>query len=162
MIMKEKKLTDDEIVKAYKCCLIDRADCDTCPCDDWGCGVDGSDILNLIHRLQSENEEIPCDFAKNFAEELYNAGYRKIPENAVVLTREEYEDIVFSHKFITDLISSHRESVHKEPAELFAERLKELVADRNCNDDYDWEDVQVDGQIFVECVDEIAKEIGGE
>ena len=25
------------------------------------------------------------------AEELYNAGYRKIPENAVVLTREEYE-----------------------------------------------------------------------
>lgn len=46
----EKKLTDDEIVKAYKSCFIDRADCDTCPCDDWGCGVDGSDILNLINR----------------------------------------------------------------------------------------------------------------
>jgi predicted RNA-binding protein len=28
---------------------------------------------------------------KGYGEELYNAGYRKIPENAVVLTREEYE-----------------------------------------------------------------------
>lgn len=27
------------------------------------------------------------------AEALYNAGYRKIPENAVVLTKEEYEDL---------------------------------------------------------------------
>lgn len=26
------------------------------------------------------------------------------------------------------------------------------------NEDYDWEDVQVDGQIFIECVDEICKE----
>lgn len=29
------------------------------------------------------------------AENLYKAGYRKIPENAVVLTREEYEKIFF-------------------------------------------------------------------
>lgn len=27
------------------------------------------------------------------ANKLYNAGYRKIPENAVVLTKEEYEDL---------------------------------------------------------------------
>jgi hypothetical protein len=47
----------------------------------------------------------------------------------------------------------------KETAEKFAERLKDLVAERNCNEDYDWEDVQIDGQIFVECVDEICEEI---
>lgn len=49
--------------------------------------------------------------------------------------------------------------VRKETAEKFKKLLKALVADRNCNEDYDWEDVQVDGQIFVECVDEICKEI---
>ena len=32
--------------------------------------------------------------AKSLAEALYNAGYRKIPEGAVVLTREEYECLV--------------------------------------------------------------------
>lgn len=31
-----------------------------------------------------------CTF-KDWANELYNAGYRKIPENAVVLTREDFE-----------------------------------------------------------------------
>jgi hypothetical protein len=32
-----------------------------------------------------------CD--ECLARDLYNAGYRKIPENAVVLTREEYEKL---------------------------------------------------------------------
>lgn len=28
-----------------------------------------------------------------YAQELYNAGYRKVPDGAVVLTREEYETL---------------------------------------------------------------------
>ena len=31
---------------------------------------------------------------KWFAETLFDLGYRKIPENAVVLTREEYENLI--------------------------------------------------------------------
>ena len=38
---------------------------------------------------------------------LYNAGYRKIPENAVVLTREELENVMVSYVpqgFIDEII----------------------------------------------------------
>lgn len=38
------------------------------------------------------NPKAPCRFM-NIAENLYNAGYRKIDENAVVLTREEKADL---------------------------------------------------------------------
>ena len=100
----------------------------------------------------------------DIAYELYNAGYRKIPECAVVLTKEELEDMKFTQKYC-DLYKENewlRKSlsfIRNGTAEKFAEMLKELVADRNCNEDYEWEDVQVDGQIFIECVDEIYKEI---
>lgn len=134
------------------------------------------------------------------AEELYNAGYRKIEEGAVVPTEDEvYEELdtckvaMIVHddgekyvsyddyneyterlgkiarqrkarieqleKLLDDRCDRCIERERKETAEKFVERLKELVADRNCNDDYDWEDVQVDGQIFVECIDEICKEL---
>ena len=33
----------------------------------------------------------PCVKAQIVSEALYNAGYRKVPENAVVLTREEFD-----------------------------------------------------------------------
>lgn len=36
------------------------------------------------------------------AEALYNAGYRKIPEDSVVLTREEYENM----QFVAELIGT--------------------------------------------------------
>lgn len=86
--------------------------------------------------------------------DLYNAGYRKVPENAVVINKGVYERLCDLAYF-----GNGEETIRKETAEKFAERLKELVADRNCNEDYEWEDLQVDGQIFVECVDEICKEI---
>lgn len=104
------------------------------------------------------------------AEMLVECGYRKIPKGAVVLTEEEYEslkiekDFDYGYREGESNMTSYYENirlpeVRKETAEKFASMLKELVADRNCNDDYDWEDVQVDGQIFVECVDEICKEL---
>lgn len=35
---------------------------------------------------------------KKIAEALYNAGYRKLPEDSVVLSREEHEILVKRHK----------------------------------------------------------------
>lgn len=93
-------------------------------------------------------------WASLIAEEVLKYYQPKIPENAVVLETSAYESLEI--KNYRDVIT---ERVRKETAEKFAELLKALVADRNCNEDYDWEDVQVDGQIFVECVDEICKEI---
>lgn len=38
----------------------------------------------------SDNNFAECTKIKNVVDKLYNAGYRKIPENAVVLTMEAY------------------------------------------------------------------------
>lgn len=56
------------------------------------------------------------------ANKLYNAGYRKIPENAVVLTKEEYIDL--SRNYVTEQI----EQVRKETAEKI---LNELIDSSN-------------------------------
>ena len=50
--------------------------------------------------------------AGDIAEELYNAGYRKIPENAVVLTKEEYIDL--SRNYVTEQIEQVRKKTAKE------------------------------------------------
>ena len=50
--------------------------------------------------------------AGDIAEELYNAGYRKIPENAVVLTKEEYIDL--SRNYVTEQIEKARKETAKE------------------------------------------------
>ena len=60
--------------------------------------------------------------AGEIAEGLYNTGYRKIPENAVVLTKEEYIDL--SRNYVTEQI----EQVRKETAK---EILNELIDSSN-------------------------------
>lgn len=50
--------------------------------------------------------------AGDIAEGLYNAGYRKIPENAVVLTEEEYIDL--SRNYVTEQIEQARKETAKE------------------------------------------------
>lgn len=46
------------------------------------------------------------------AELFYNAGYRKIPENAVVLTKEEYIDL--SRNYVGEQIEQARKKAVKE------------------------------------------------
>ena len=83
--------------------------------------------------------------------DLLNQEMKELQEN-----KKQIEQL---EKLLDDRCDHCIERERKETAEKFAERLKELVADRNCNEDYDWEDVQVEGQIFIECIDEICKEI---
>ena len=56
--MEEMKMTDEEIVKAYEYCVLKNGDCDNCMYDEIGCGIDGHDIIDLIHRLQAKNTEL--------------------------------------------------------------------------------------------------------
>lgn len=44
------------------------------------------------------NKQKDCEAYRN-AEALYNAGYRKIPENAVVITNEEYKRLKILEKY---------------------------------------------------------------
>ena len=69
-----------------------------------------------------------CKFL-GWCEKLYNAGYRKIPENAVVLTREEYK----AHKKLAEAVYEggafdHYDNVIKSANILFKER-KNLIED---------------------------------
>lgn len=70
------------------------------------------------------------------AEKLYNAGYRKIPENAVVLTRKE------KLKEVNDLV--------KEKLKKFAERVKMA---------FYYEFDELIPSIMADKIDEICKEI---
>lgn len=121
------------------------------------------DKQNQIEEMANELCWLREDEYREIANLLYEVGYRKIPENAVVLTREEYDKLQSLKDDYTKGyeagVDEGWDNARKETAEKFKKLLKALVADRNCNEDYDWEDVQVDGQIFVECVDEICKEI---
>jgi hypothetical protein len=130
-----------------------------------------------------ENEEFtcsiapqPCVFAKTFAENLYNAGYRKIPEDAVVLTREEAEQVCGTVKAHGELLKYLQEAksvfeeemkeaqkefvkrleedekeIRKETAEKFAERVSKAFIGLNCIDIDEWNWCQ-------RKIDEICKE----
>ena len=89
----------------------------------------GGCIDNETMTCSFKPEEIPCDFAKNFAEALTNAGYRKIPENAVVLinkklTLGEYKGEVQVMSMSRRVYDVMLAQARKETAEKFAERLK--------------------------------------
>lgn len=101
-------------------------------------------------------------------ERLYNAGYRKIPEGAVVLTREELEDMKFTqehcnlyeeNKWLKAELKRQIEMVdkaRKETAEKFADMGKNHRSIKVLS--------QIDGleavyRYICEGLDEIAKEI---
>ena len=59
--MEEKKLTDEELVKALECCV--KNDCEKCPylIKGFDCVIskqEENDVLELIYRLQSENKRL--------------------------------------------------------------------------------------------------------
>ena len=88
---------------------------------------------------------------------LYNADYRKIPKNAVVLTREEYDVLKVKEKekhwleTCMTIWKNAKIDARKETAEKFADRLKE-IADRK---------LELYGVRIVDLddIDEILKEI---
>jgi hypothetical protein len=112
----------------------------------------------------SDNNFAECTKIKNVVDKLYNAGYRKIPENAVVLTREEYEKlksnqmpllpIVLTEKQYTDL-KLEAVLARKETAEKFALKLADYFVE-HCGGKLC---LSLTLQEWYKMIDEIAKEI---
>lgn len=117
----------------------------------------------------SDNNFAECAQIKNVVDKLYNANYRKIPEGAVVLTREEYSDYLEmqnnykhvserckelhrDHEMLLKSLGKFKKAVQKEMAERFAKRLKEKA---------DYMDSYACGRkgVFIEDVDKTCKEI---
>lgn len=85
-------------------------------------------------RAHTAEECAKCDFkqgmcnAYRHAEALYNAGYCKMPKDAVVLLVGEYNQPL-DEKTIEYFINHNRE-IRKETAKEFAEKLKDRMNDR--------------------------------
>ena len=111
---------------------------------------------------------------ETLAEVLYKLGYRKIPENAVVLTREEHQKYL-AFKIIEPQVrgcldrerelEKRLETISKETAEKFAERLKSRFDKSREYYTIDtgtaWGEGQIGGLIN-DKIDKICKEIIGE
>ena len=90
----EKKLTDDETVKALECMAgIIQRDCDNCPfminkfCSDTELSTA---TLDLIHRLQDERDKQRKLYVKEFAEHANHLGeFERIKHQAVKDTAKE-------------------------------------------------------------------------
>jgi type I site-specific restriction endonuclease len=102
----------------------------------------------------------------NIATHLIEQGYQKIPEGAVVLTKEEREE--FNELYRSALQRAEKwerlcgikiKETRKETAEKFAERLKEKLEENSPVAGYDLEDLEFDGETIQECIDEICKEL---
>lgn len=112
------------------------------------------EIEEMIGIIQNAVGGCAEHWAKLIAEELHKNRYRKITENAVVLTREEYEWLTCCFGKFEEIMNDIKEQSRKETAEKFAERLKEKAH---------WflnNEIQKDH--FCECLDEICKGIIGE
>lgn len=81
-----------------------------------------------------------CKFL-GWCEKLYNAGYRKISEGVVVLTREEW-----------DKVGIRLVQARKETAEKFAIKAKESFFGVNCIDSDEW-------NWYYDKLDEICEEL---
>lgn len=99
------------------------------------------------------------DLCEKISEELLKYYQPKIPENAVVLTREEFDKKL--EPFRLEIISLSQELIetsqklmkaHKETAEKFAERVSKAFIGLNCIDIDEWNWCQ-------RKIDEICKEI---
>ena len=69
-------------------------------------------LIKTCKRCRSSEED--CMQSK-YAEAIYNAGYKKLPEDAIILTKEEYIDLSQNY------VKEQKEQAVKE----FAEKLKE-------------------------------------
>lgn len=99
--------------------------------------------------------------AYSLCEKLYNAGYRKISENAVVVPDMAGKDFYAVEKAEWDKMVQGAKDIiratRKETAEEFAERLKVKLKELEWGS---W--VEVEAKHFNEIFDEIAKEIIGD
>ncbi len=79
-------------------------------------------VLGCVRNPQAHTAEecAKCDFkqgmcnAYRHAETLYNAGYQKVPEDSVVLSREESERLVNQYKILINELEEENERLREE------------------------------------------------
>lgn len=99
-------------------------------------------VIGCVRNPQAHTTEecLRCDFkqgqcnAYRHAEKLYNAGYRKLPEGAVVLTKEECDNkVILNEDHFERALNYEREKARKGTAKEILNRINEY------NLDYNWD-----------------------
>ena len=120
-----------------------------------------------------ENSQYSKVMSTEIARYIVKNNYRKIPKNAVVISKSEYNDLKGLKKHFDDFFIKEIVETRKETAEKFAERLKgklnEWLEDNEDDDgkiDFGIAEIELigvkslDGEIIVESfIDEICKEL---
>ena len=143
----EKKLTDEEIVKALEHCATENT-CRGCvkhngepTIDYFKCIRDTrKKVVDLIHRLQSENKTLKAELCKECEEHSDYLVMKDAHQNAI----ERCEKLQADNERLYKNIGKFKDAVRKETEEKFAKMLKEEF-------DYD--------EILCSTVDRIVKEI---
>lgn len=127
--MEEKKLTDEEIVKALECCAVEPCeDCGNCPrftkeklCHK----ANAKQSLDLIHRLQNENERL-----KNAYREGLEQGKFDSQVKILELQKQVYE---FNKSYERSLVFERR-TIRKDTAKEILQGLIEKAYVNECID----------------------------
>ena len=112
------------------------------------------DIMKLLDKCVSLNPM----YKSEVASVLYGNNYRKLPEDSVVLSREEYKRItteLVTEQRATEIAKEYFEKIRKETAEKILFKFESVFAY------YDNEDMFSKKTIFG-CLEEIVKSIGVE
>lgn len=129
--MEEKKLTDEQIITAYKYCVIDNVDCKDCPCKDWGCAVHKKDIYDLLNRQKDKIDEYERKFDDG---ELVSKDWH---DEQVLHDKAEIERLTEKVENQKAVIKGQNKTIEKEKAEnkrLYNEyvRLDDFCAGKGC------------------------------
>ena len=146
--MPDKKLTDNEIKKALECCASEQYTCDQCPYqeikhydydngfeimpngkqyDDWSCERWlNVDLLDLINRLQAENERLEkvVEYKQGIIDVLFT-------DNAKLLAKQSEIQATATTNVLRDMelaIEIAKAEAYKEFAELSIKRICEQVS----------------------------------
>ena len=87
----------------------------------------------MISAMAASNNpfvDVPIEIMPKVAEALYNAGYRKLPEDSVVLSKEEYKRItkeLVTEQRATEIAKEYFEKIRNETAEKIYLQAKAIV-----------------------------------
>jgi uncharacterized protein YhaN len=116
--MDKKELTDEEIIKAYEYCVLDDGNCDDCPYEACGCGVDGHDIIDIINRQKAEIERL------TIAEKQYLSEIKRLNKSCGLFDIKLKEQIKETYDYVhkADKLKKRNAELQKQVEELTEER----------------------------------------
>jgi hypothetical protein len=128
-----KKLTDSEIIKALECCArpIPHCYCGECPAGaSGGCAIKTENIIDLINRLQAENERLK-GISDNKTKELlrYNDSIEELHKKLETAKAEAYKE--FAERLTEEIINDiHFSQIEKDYLCVMIDNLlKEMVGE---------------------------------